>query len=116
MVANADDKQSFAYLILPVEHALPSHLAGTHPMPPMRMADIFILTILTSRYIFPANSRFACDRRSNGCARTRHTNKHDQNSARQLKRIPGRAERIDEAQRLRGRCDYAHTPSLSPAL
>jgi len=116
MVANADDKAKFALSHPSRRAALPSTWRGRIRYAADEMADIFILTILTSRYIFPANSRLRNAIAAATVARALAYKQHDQNSARQAHAHPRRAERID-GPKITRRCRLrAYAGSLTALL
>ena len=116
IIANADDKEARRYLLLPVEHAIPSspsafnaradELGGSFKLNDTEirirepgdfsLQNALLAALLAQAFgIRPDTVRAGFDA---------------------LKKIPGRAERIDEGQPFLVVVDYAHTPDSLSAL
>lgn len=117
MVANADDKASARYLLLPVEAALPFSLSGNAPSQTSDHGGYFtfegekIETALPGE--FSLKNALAAATLSRAL---RVPVERIKRGLAALTRIPGRAEEIEAGQNFSVVVDYAHTPDSLQAL
>ena len=117
IVANADDKESERYLLLPVESALPFSLSAQEPHGADAEGGFF--TFDETRIDVHLSGEFSLKNALAAATLARALNIKAHVIARaiaKLNKIPGRAERIDEGQDFVAVVDYAHTPDSLRAL
>lgn len=117
MVANADDKESSRYLLLPVEHALPFSLLVVQPAAASETGGYF--TFDETKIDVRLPGEFSLKNALAAATVTRALGIPTSTIAAALVkiyRIPGRAERIELGQNFTVIVDYAHTPDSLQAL
>ena len=117
MVANVDDPQSARYLTLPVEFALPFGLAENAPYRSDAEGGSFTFDSTEIKIHCPGEFSL---RNAIAAATAAHAfgviTPAIQKGLEGLRRIPGRAERIEAGQDFAVVVDYAHTPDSLTAL
>ncbi len=117
MVANADDPESGRYLSLPVEYPVPFSLAGASPHEARERDGYF--TLGETRVTVPLPGAFSLMNALAAGTFARAFGIREDAIARgvaEVRRIPGRAEEIDEGQGFTAVVDYAHTPDSLRAI
>lgn len=117
MVANADDAQSPRYLTLSVEHALPFSLTSATPYSTTDAGGSFTFEKTTIHITQPGE--FSLKNALAAATLARAMGIDVETIARglsSLKKIPGRAERIEAGQDFLVIVDYAHTPDSLQAI
>ncbi|HUO50402.1 MAG TPA: UDP-N-acetylmuramyl-tripeptide synthetase [Candidatus Paceibacterota bacterium] len=117
VVANADDKESARYLLLPVEAALPFSLSGTTPYEASDHGGYFTFEGEKIETKLPGEFSLKNALAAATLARAFHVPVDAiKRGLANLTRIPGRAEEIDAGQNFSVVVDYAHTPDSLQAL
>ncbi|OGG57929.1 hypothetical protein A2853_03310 [Candidatus Kaiserbacteria bacterium RIFCSPHIGHO2_01_FULL_55_17] len=116
VVANAEDKESTRYLMLPVEQILPFSLADVHASADengghFTFDDASITLQLPGAFSLRNALASATLTRALGIRTSVIAS-----ALEKLKKIPGRAERIEMGQAFTAVVDYAHTPDSLAAL
>jgi UDP-N-acetylmuramoyl-L-alanyl-D-glutamate--2,6-diaminopimelate ligase len=117
MVANADDKQSRRFLALPVDRSLPFALAENQPA--SANSDGGYFTFGGARIAVHLPGEFSLKNALAAATLCRALKVDMPTIARaleKLRRIPGRAERVEAGQDFIVVVDYAHTPDSLEAL
>lgn len=117
VAANADDKESGRYLALSVERALPFSLSTCSPWSADENGGRFHFDGLDISINLPGE--FSLKNSLAAATIARAFNIHTQiikNALGKIRRIAGRAERIEEGQKFSVIVDYAHTPDSLEAL
>ncbi|MDO8552517.1 MAG: Mur ligase family protein [bacterium] len=117
MVANADDKESSRYLILPVESALPFTLSACAPWSASESGGHFNFDGLDIAINVPGE--FSLKNALAAATVAQAFGIHSQTIQKALgkiRTIPGRAEKIEAGQNFTVVVDYAHTPDSLEAL
>lgn len=117
MVANADDTQSPRYLTLPVEHALPYSLKGAAPYSASETGGTFRFEKHDMSIELPGEFSLQNALAAATLARAMGIDARTiAQGLKNLKSIPGRAERVDAGQDFIVVVDYAHTPDSLQAI
>ncbi len=117
MVANADDTQSGRYLSLPIEYPIPFSLLGATPYEAREHDGFFTLGETRISVALPGTFSLINALAAATFARAFGIREHTiARGIASLKRIPGRAEEIDEGQSFTAVVDYAHTPDSLRAI
>jgi len=117
IVANADDKESGRYLMLPVEHALPFSLSACIPFSASERGGQFTFENTLISLKLPGEFSLRNALASATFARAVGiSTKVIAGALSTIERIPGRAERIETGQDFSVVVDYAHTPDSLTAL
>ncbi len=117
MVANADDPESARYLTLPVERALPFSLAAHQPWEATSDGGYF--TLDGEKIAIQLPGEFSLKNALAAATLTRAIGIKPKVIAAALgsiRRIPGRAERVEAGQDFAVVVDYAHTPDSLTAI
>jgi len=116
IVANAEDKESMRYLTLPVEHALPFSLSTENASADENGCS-FVLE--ETRITLSLPGAFSLRNALAAATLARALGIYPTIIAKaleKLKKVPGRAERLEEGQAFAVVVDYAHTPDSLSAL
>ncbi|RJR12892.1 UDP-N-acetylmuramyl-tripeptide synthetase [Candidatus Parcubacteria bacterium] len=117
IVANADDRESGRYLILPVENSIPFTLSGASPWKADERGGSFTLEGETISVHLPGEFSL---KNALAASLTAHAlgipNSTIKRAFEKITTIPGRAERVEEGQSFTVVVDYAHTPDSLQAL
>ncbi len=117
MVANADDPQSARYLALPVERALPFSLSAHQPWEATSEGGYFTLEGEKIEIQLPGEFSLKNALAAATLTRALGVKPHVIAAALgSIRRIPGRAERVDAGQDFAVVVDYAHTPDSLKAI
>ncbi len=117
MIANADDSESGRYLSLPVESPIPFSLTGATPFEARERDGFF--TLGETRVTVPLPGEFSLLNALAAATFARAFGIREDAIARgiaEVRRIPGRAEEVDEGQPFTAIVDYAHTPDSLRAI
>lgn len=117
MIANADDAESGRYLSLPIESPIPFSLSGATPFEPRERDGFF--TLGETRITVPMPGIFSLENALAAATFARAFGIREDVISRgvaEVRRIPGRAEEIDEGQPFTAVVDYAHTPDSLRAI
>lgn len=117
MIANADDAESGRYLSLPIESPIPFSLEGAKPYEAREHEGFF--TLGETRVVVPLPGMFSLMNALAAATFARAYGIREDAIARgvaEVRRIPGRAEEIDEGQPFAAVVDYAHTPDSLRAI